>query len=188
MQMQLAYRVARTQEGETEKPGDLANKKIQEYASTTTLKAISDEISWCSSFVNWCYIISGILLNPIAMRKLLTGIYSEAEIMAFFDSTRHIAALLNMEFNPANATGIKVRMPTRSAAARSWNEFGQETKEPKEGDLVVLWRDNPKSWKAHVAFFVSKGITSVNVFGGNQGNKVCLAPYSRIRVLSYRVD
>jgi len=31
----------------------LHNKRIVEYHSTTTLKATTDEIAWCSSFVNW---------------------------------------------------------------------------------------------------------------------------------------
>lgn len=30
------------------------NPRIIDYHSTTTLKASTDEIAWCSSFVNWC--------------------------------------------------------------------------------------------------------------------------------------
>jgi uncharacterized protein (TIGR02594 family) len=34
--------------------GPRHNPRIIEYHSTTRLKATTDEISWCSSFVNWC--------------------------------------------------------------------------------------------------------------------------------------
>ena len=30
------------------------NQRIIEYHSTTGLKATTDEVAWCSSFVNWC--------------------------------------------------------------------------------------------------------------------------------------
>lgn len=30
------------------------NKRILQYHSETSLKATTDEIPWCSSFVNWC--------------------------------------------------------------------------------------------------------------------------------------
>jgi uncharacterized protein (TIGR02594 family) len=37
----------------------LHNKRIVEYHSTTTLGAKTDEVPWCSSFVNWVMIQSG---------------------------------------------------------------------------------------------------------------------------------
>lgn len=40
--------------GVHETPGPKATKRIVEYDSTTTLGATSDEVPWCSSFVNWC--------------------------------------------------------------------------------------------------------------------------------------
>ena len=43
------------QEGIFEKEGKgIHNPKIVEYHKTTSLKAKSDEVAWCSSFVNWC--------------------------------------------------------------------------------------------------------------------------------------
>jgi uncharacterized protein (TIGR02594 family) len=35
-------------------PGPGANPRIIEYHHQTDLKATSDEIPWCSAFVNWC--------------------------------------------------------------------------------------------------------------------------------------
>lgn len=40
--------------GVSEVKGPQHNKRILEYHATTTLSATSDEIPWCSSFVNWC--------------------------------------------------------------------------------------------------------------------------------------
>ncbi len=40
--------------GVSEKQVD-QNSRILEYHMTTTMKAKTDEISWCSSFVNWCF-------------------------------------------------------------------------------------------------------------------------------------
>lgn len=48
------YEVAETQRGVKEVPGAIHSKRVLEYHATTTLKATSDEVSWCSSFVNWC--------------------------------------------------------------------------------------------------------------------------------------
>lgn len=46
--------IARKELGIHETPGPKATARIVEYDATTTLKATSDEVPWCSSFVNWC--------------------------------------------------------------------------------------------------------------------------------------
>ena len=53
------YEIAKGELGVTETPGIEHTKRIIEYHATTTLKATADEISWCSSFVNWCVFKSG---------------------------------------------------------------------------------------------------------------------------------
>jgi len=45
------------------------NKKIIEYHSTTTLGAKTDEIPWCSSFVNWVMIAGGYKGTDNALAK-----------------------------------------------------------------------------------------------------------------------
>lgn len=46
--------IALAEEGIVERPGpDQHHPRILDYHETTTLKATTDEISWCSSFVNW---------------------------------------------------------------------------------------------------------------------------------------
>jgi len=39
--------------GTTEYAGEKHNARILEYHRATTLKATTDEVAWCSSFVNW---------------------------------------------------------------------------------------------------------------------------------------
>ena len=69
--------------------------------------------------------------------------------------------------------------------ARSWLAVGEVTTEPKPGDVVVLWRSSPDSWKGHVGLYVRHTNEHVYMLGGNQGNKVCIAAYPRERVLNY---
>lgn len=73
---------------------------------------------------------------------------------------------------------------TNSAAARSWLTWGHETKEPKEGDIVVFKRGNPPS--GHVAFFVKKEGNFIHVLGGNQSDQVKVSAYKAEDLLSYR--
>lgn len=53
------FAIAKAEAGIAEKPGPLANRRIIEYHQSTTLKASSDEVPWCSSFVNWCVLKAG---------------------------------------------------------------------------------------------------------------------------------
>lgn len=54
------YEIAKQEVGAKEVPGPQHNKRILEYHATTTLKATTDEVSWCSSFVNWCVTQAGL--------------------------------------------------------------------------------------------------------------------------------
>ena len=53
------YDYAKSKLGTKEIPGPIHNEDIIEFHATTTLKATTDEISWCSSFVNWCVTKAG---------------------------------------------------------------------------------------------------------------------------------
>jgi uncharacterized protein (TIGR02594 family) len=46
-------KVAKQELGQAEIAGKEHNPKIIKYHASTTLKAKSDEVAWCSSFVNW---------------------------------------------------------------------------------------------------------------------------------------
>lgn len=75
---------------------------------------------------------------------------------------------------------------TGSLAARSFLNYGTETKTPSKGDIVVLSRGNDQT-KGHVGFYAGtddKG--NVLVLGGNQGNSVSIKSFSPQQVLGYR--
>lgn len=46
--------VAMKEIGQREILGAQHNPRIIEYHATTTLRATTDEVAWCASFVNWC--------------------------------------------------------------------------------------------------------------------------------------
>jgi len=75
---------------------------------------------------------------------------------------------------------------TAKLNARSWLWKGSEVDEPALGDVVVFWRGSPDSWKGHVGFYISETDGYINVLGGNQSNSVCIKPYLKSRVLTYR--
>ena len=75
---------------------------------------------------------------------------------------------------------------TKKLNARSWLLVGDEIKEPKMGDVVVLWRESKSSWKGHVGFYISEDDKNIFVLGGNQNNQVNIKPYSKNRLLGFR--
>jgi uncharacterized protein (TIGR02594 family) len=71
--------------------------------------------------------------------------------------------------------------------ARSWLDIGTETNEPKIGDVVVLWRVDPDSWKGHVGFYIKDDEDYIWILGGNQSNQVKITKYPKYRLLGYRI-
>ena len=55
--------------GVSEIAGENHNKRIIEYHLTTSLKASSDEVPWCSSYLNWVFKQVGIKGTNSAMAK-----------------------------------------------------------------------------------------------------------------------
>lgn len=76
---------------------------------------------------------------------------------------------------------------TRNSMARSFLSWGNETKDPKEGDLVIFKRTG-SPWMGHVAFVVEVGPLFVKCLGGNQSDRVCIDSYRKTRVLCYRTS
>jgi uncharacterized protein (TIGR02594 family) len=54
------------QNGVAELAGARHHSRILEYHGTTTLRATSDEVPWCSSLANWCMVQVGILGTRLA--------------------------------------------------------------------------------------------------------------------------
>lgn len=63
------YKIAQAEAGIREIAGTKHTKRIIEYHSTTTLGAKTDEVPWCSSFVNWVVIQAGIKGTNNALAK-----------------------------------------------------------------------------------------------------------------------
>ena len=74
---------------------------------------------------------------------------------------------------------------TRSAAARSWLNWGRPLDEPATGCIVVLKRGT-KPWQGHVGFFSGMSGSHLLILGGNQSNEVNISSYHRNRLLGYR--
>lgn len=76
---------------------------------------------------------------------------------------------------------------SRSAAARSYQNWGVKIDKPIPGCIVVFWRGSPKGYSGHVGFVT--GMTrngNLVVLGGNQGDAVSEAAFTMDRVVSYR--
>ena len=88
-----------------------------------------------------------------------------------------------------NAMAFRARLEhTGKLNARSWLDVGEEIESPMPGDVVILWRGSPDSWKGHVGIYINhdEDERHINILGGNQGNKVCIAGYDKGRLLGYR--
>lgn len=70
--------------------------------------------------------------------------------------------------------------------ARSWLAVGDEVINPQPGDVVILWRESPESWKGHVGLYINEDEHFIYVLGGNQSNQVRISPYKKHRLLGYR--
>lgn len=95
------------------------------------------------------------------------------------DSVAWCSAFVNWCCKQADVVG------TKSAAARSWLQWGRQLDKPVEGAIAILRRPpNPAS--GHVAFYVKELGGMVELLGGNQGDQVKYSWYHASDVLGYR--
>ncbi|MEM1055168.1 MAG: TIGR02594 family protein [Bacteroidota bacterium] len=69
--------------------------------------------------------------------------------------------------------------------ARNWMEFGQPC-ELTTGAVVVFWRGRRNGLSGHVGFVSGQAPGRIYTLGGNQSNRVSIAPLSADRVLGFR--
>lgn len=86
-------------------------------------------------------------------------------------------------YSVLESVGIKVNV---TLAARSWLKVGKEVLIPECGDIVILWRGSPKSWKGHAGIFIKEYTNHIYVLGGNQLDSVNVMRYTKLQVLGYR--
>ena len=123
--------------------------------------------------------------------KEIVGAEDNPEVLKYFQDLGFDASALKDETAWCSAfTNWVARRSgldySKKLNARSWMEIGTEVTEPEKGDIVVFWRVSKTSWKGHVAFFINEIDGNINVLGGNQGNQVCIRPYPKARLLTYR--
>lgn len=84
---------------------------------------------------------------------------------------------------------------TNNALAKSWVTWGQATKVPSKGDVIVIKKKNETSDAAtgsysgyHVGFFVEANIAAIVILGGNQRDQVkeSAFPRQKYEVVAYR--
>lgn len=122
--------------------------------------------------------------------KGIEGTENNKDILKFFDEIGHdwvkndevpwCAAFLNYILQ------ISGMENTRKLNARSFLEIGEEVEKPTLGDVVVFWRLNPKGTLGHVGIFVNEDEKYIYTLGGNQNNRVSIAPIEKVRFLAYR--
>lgn len=95
------------------------------------------------------------------------------------DETPWCSSFVNWCIEQTGAKG------TRSAAARSWLNWGVQLDDPRRGSVVVFRRGtNPRA--GHVAFHWETGTDRLFVLGGNQDNQVSIKSYPRADLLGLR--
>ncbi len=88
-----------------------------------------------------------------------------------------------------NWVALKCKKPlSGKLTARSWLIVGDKITNPILGDVVVFWREHPKTWKGHVGFFMgySEDKKFIYCLGGNQNNQVNIKAYPVKRLLGFR--
>lgn len=75
---------------------------------------------------------------------------------------------------------------TRSARARSYENWGIGLESPRTGCVVVLWRGSKDGTSGHVGFYVGETKDKIVLLGGNQGDKVSVQSYPKEQIIAYR--
>lgn len=114
--------------------------------------------------------------NPVVMSMFTKS----GNIEVVNDETPWCSAFLKAVTSDLN---IKLNV---TLAARSWLNVGSKIERPSLGDIVILWRESPTSWKGHVGIYISESEENVFLLGGNQANEVNVARFPKNQVLGYR--
>lgn len=107
--------------------------------------------------------------------------------LAHLDETPWCACFVNWCLSRAGLS------PYPKAAAKDWLQYGRAIDEPVPGAITIVYK-KPKtsvdrkttSSGYHVAFYVCGSGSSLTLFGGNQGNRVCEKTFAGWRLEGYR--
>jgi uncharacterized protein (TIGR02594 family) len=97
------------------------------------------------------------------------------------DETPWCSSFVNWCFAQAGIRG------TNRANARSWLDWGVPLTEPKLGAVAIFWRGKRNDSKTgHVGFFIEDDGPTVQLLGGNQGNRVSVKNQTMKKFLGFR--
>lgn len=105
--------------------------------------------------------------------------HQETTLKATDDETAWCSAFVNWCMAKASLKG------TRSAAARSWLQWGKMISTPAYGCVVILERGGSPT-QGHVGFFMGTKDGQIALLGGNQGNAVSVTWFPASKLLGYR--
>lgn len=124
----------------------------------------------------------------VGLREIV-GSRHEPKILQFFSEAGHPGIHDDETAWCAAFVGAMLRKAGYSSTgalnARSYLNFGTKLTKPTPGCIVVFKRGS-SSWQGHVAFFLRDLGDRIEVLGGNQGNAVSIAAYSKADLLGYR--
>jgi uncharacterized protein (TIGR02594 family) len=101
------------------------------------------------------------------------------------DKIPHCSAFVNYVVEGDDYLGYKGVPGTKSGMARSWLKWGYEIKEPKLGCIVVIRRGLDPNL-GHVGFYMDDSNGFLRILGANQGDRVGINSYAKVRLLGYR--
>ena len=107
--------------------------------------------------------------------------HQETSLKASDDETPWCSSFIGWVMMQAGLSG------TGRANARSWLDWGEKLDHPVLGCVVIFWRGSKDGWQGHVGLYMGEDSRGrILTLGGNQGNKVSIAPYAKDRLLGYR--
>jgi uncharacterized protein (TIGR02594 family) len=117
---------------------------------------------------------------PGSSNPRITEYHALTNIRGYDDKASWCSSFVNWSLAQVGITG------TRSALARSWQDWGEPLATPAPGCVAVLWRDDPASWKGHVGFYLRHDAEQIHLLGGNQLEQVRKHSYPLGCVIAYR--
>ncbi len=115
-----------------------------------------------------------------ASNPRITQYHEGTSIHGYDDKVNWCSSFVHWSLGQAGIVG------TGSALARSWLDWGVPLAAPVPGCVVVLWREDPNSWKGHVGYYLRHDAQHIHLFGGNQLESVREHTYPVDTVLGYR--
>jgi uncharacterized protein (TIGR02594 family) len=123
------------------------------------------------------------------------GPKANARIMRFWSDAglvEHLAVRTQGDETPWCAVFVGAMLARCGLAAphftlaKQFLGYGQHLQVPTLGAIVILNRPGGASWQGHVGFCTAANDKYVELLGGNQGDAVSVALFSRDRVAGYR--